>query len=100
MGKFTIELSDGSKIEDLDLNGNNFISKTEITEDMFTDKLTGVVISDGETEETHEQMEFVQVLDKDGEWWFVLRDLSQAELQHIQDRADIEYIAMMADIEL
>ena len=31
-----ITLSDGTKLENLGMNGNNFISETEVTEDMFT----------------------------------------------------------------
>ena len=100
MEKWKITLSDESEIANLGLNGNNFISKKEITEDMFDGKLHSVTISNGEHEEIHEQMDLVQILKKEGEWWFILRDIPQAELQHIKDRADIEYIAMMSDIEL
>lgn len=100
MEKWKITLSDKSEITNLDLNGNNFISKKKITEDMFDGNLNGVTISNGEHEEFHKQMDLVQILEKEGEWWFILRDIPQAELQHIKDRADIEYIAMMSDIEL
>ena len=36
---YTITLSDGSTIEHLRLNGNNFISRIEVTEEDFEGKL-------------------------------------------------------------
>ena len=100
MEKFTITLSDGSKLTNLEMNGNNFISKSLVTEATFEDNLTNVVISDGKNEEEHAHMELVQIQEIDDKYWFVLRDLTDAELDHIKDRADIEYIAMMTDVEL
>ena len=34
------------------------------------------------------------------EYWFVLRQLSEQELKDLKTQANIEYIAMMADINL
>ncbi len=97
---YTIILSNGSMIKDLRLNGNNFISRTKISKEIFKDNCSPVIISDGETEETHEHMELVQVVKYNNEWWFVLRDLSAQELKERKLRADIEYLSMMAGIEL
>ena len=41
---YTIEFSNGEKIENLTLNGNNYVSKTEITEDMFNNLLNITII--------------------------------------------------------
>lgn len=38
-----ITLSDGTQLKDLRLNGNNFVSQKEITEDIFKGKLSKVV---------------------------------------------------------
>ena len=100
MEKFTITLSDGSKLANLEMNGNNFISKSLVTEATFEDNLTNVLISDGTTEVEHTHMELVQIQEIDDKYYFVLRDLTETELEHIKDRADIEYIAMMTDVEL
>lgn len=97
---YTITLADGTVLSGLGLNGNNFISADPVDPDIFDGNCTPVVISDGETEETHENMELVQVTQVGDDYWFVLRDLSAAELNEIQMRADIEYIAMMAGIDL
>ena len=97
---YTVTLADGTELTNLTLNGNNFISETAIGAAVFEDNCSPVVISDGETEETHEHMELVQVTVYGGDYWFVLRDIPQEELEKIQTRADIEYIAMMTGIEL
>lgn len=96
-----ITLADGSTIENLSLNGNNFISKTKIMEESFAGGLSDVhyACSDGSTE-THHNMELVQITRVGKEYWFVLRELTEAELQAIKTQSQIEYIAMMADIDL
>ncbi|MBQ7154437.1 MAG: hypothetical protein IJR85_02640 [Synergistaceae bacterium] len=112
-GTFTVTLADGTQLSGLALNGNNFVSKTEVTEETFRGKLGRVVITgDAEADEagligTHEHMELVQVAHytqavhgcEDG-YYFVLRDIPAAELEKLQNRADIEYVAMMAGVNL
>ena len=67
---------------------------------MFTD-LDGVEIVDNEgNTERHEHMAFVQVTKVGKEYWFVLRDVGAEELRQMQMQANIEYIAMMTDVEL
>lgn len=97
---YSITLADGTIIGDLKLNGNNFISKTKISEDAFADNCTPITISDGEAEEIHDNMELVQITEMGDEYWFVLRDISKAEMEKIKMQSDIEYIAMMAGVEL
>lgn len=97
---YKITLANGAKIENLVLNGNNFISENEITSEMFDNNLSPVVISDGETDEIHDNMALVQITDMNGKKAFILRDISETELRDIKNRADIEYIAMMASIDL
>lgn len=96
-----ITLADGSVITDLELNGNNFISASKLTEKDFAGKLSHVeyACTDGTIEE-HDNMELVQVVKFEGKYWFVLRELTEAELQAIKTQAQIEYISMMADIDL
>ena len=42
---FKITLADGTQLKNLKLNGNNYISKTEITEDDFKGKLSKITIT-------------------------------------------------------
>lgn len=59
-----------------------------------------MTISDGETTEEHDNMELVQITRSGKEYWFVLRDLSAQELKGLKTQANIEYIAMMTDVDL
>lgn len=98
---YFITLSDGTVINNLVKNGDNFISRTEIQEDIFEDNMSIVKINDGENEEVHSNMALTQITHPNQtEWWFVLRDLTAQELLMRQLTSNIEYIAMMTDVEL
>ena len=105
-GTFTVTLADGTQLGGLELNGNNFISKEEVTADTFSGKLSKVVIEgDADVDEAgligeHTNMELVQVQQYGSEYWFILRDIPAAELERLQERADIDYIAMMTGVAL
>ena len=97
MENITIALSNGTELTGLELNGNNYISPEKLTEDTFADGLSPVVING----EEHEQMALVQCIQHaDGRTWFILRDVTAEEIASAKLRSDIEYTAMMADIEL
>lgn len=97
---YTVTLADGTQISNLTMNGNNFISTEAIARSVFEDNCSPVVISDGENEETHAAMSLIHLTEYEGETWFALRDVTEAELESIKNRSDIEYIALMCDIEL
>lgn len=98
---YKITLTDGTVIENLKMNGNNFISLLPVTEDMFLYNCSHVVINDGENDVLHDNMELVQITEPEtGVYWFVLRDISEQELAQIKMQSDIEYIAMMSGVEL
>lgn len=97
---YKITLSDGTLIENLKLNGNNFISNVSVNAELFNDNCSPVIINDGTNDEVHENMDIVQVSEGNGEYWFVLRDISSEELARIKMQSDIEYVAMMSGIEL
>lgn len=97
---YTLILSDGSRIENLKMNGNNFVSKTPITEAMFNENLTPVVISDGVHMENHQFMEFVQVTKVNDEWYFVIIDVPESELLLRKMNSNIQYLSMMTGVDL
>lgn len=97
---YTIILADGTEIGNLSLNGNNFISKTYFDAAIFENNCSPVVIRGGETDEIHENMELVQLMEVGDEYWFVLRDITEEELGKIKMQSDIEYVAMMSGIEI
>ena len=112
---YTIILSDGTRLTNLSLNGNNFVSKTEVTEDTFKGKLSKVTINyipanDAEQSEEglhfepdsdivgeHGLMELIQVKKYGEEWYFILRDVEITAFEKLQ--ADVEYLLMMQEEE-
>lgn len=87
---YTLTLSDGSKLENLQLNGNNFLSETEVTPATFAGKLSEVRITASSTPteplpypETMHDAELVQITPAsetpDGRWWFILREIPEEE---------------------
>lgn len=97
---YKITLSDGTVIDNLKMNGNNFVSIVEIDKSVFDGNLLSVTINDGEKDDVHTNMELVQVTKMGAEYWFVLRDIPETELAFIKMQSDIEYVAMMSEIEL
>lgn len=99
--KYKITLADGTEIGNLHLNGNNFISREVIEASTFVDNCSPVVINDGTEDVTHQNMELVQISEQiPGEYWFILRDISDEELANAKMKSDIEYLAMMSNVEL
>lgn len=121
---YTITLSDGTKITDLTLNGNNFISKKAIDPAIFDANLSTVTISAGDTAEHYTDMELIQLTKmrsfeefpgftrvlpvRDGDeslpgeisYWFVLREVPEQEMFLKRLRSDLDYVGMMSDLEL
>ncbi len=102
---YTITLGDGQVLTNLKLNGSCFISENPVDESIFEDNLASVVIAAYDSdvlvsEETHDQMAFIRSWQDQEGYWFALRDVSETEMNYARNRADIQYLAMMADIEL
>lgn len=97
---YRITLANGTILDNLTMNGNNFISEEAVHDSIFNGVCSPVVIHDGTSDEIHEHMELVQVTVVDGKSWFVLRDISKKELEQNKLKSDIEYLAMMCDVEL
>lgn len=97
---YTITLKDGTQIENLRMNGNNFISQEQINPEIFDGNLGEVTINDGENDEVHENMGLVQVTQMGDEYWFVLIDVPAYEIANEKLRSDLDYLAMMIDVEI
>lgn len=69
---YTITLNDGSKIENLTLNGNNFVSDKMIDDSVFADNLNHVEISDGTNTTAYDDMFLASNRVDGGKSWFVL----------------------------
>lgn len=98
---YKITLADGSIIDNLKLNGNNFISQESVDPEIFNGNCSPVIISDGSNDELHDHMDLVQITKgSDEDYWFVLRDISIEELTRMKMQSAIEYVAMMAGVTL
>lgn len=76
---YTMILSDGTKLENLYLNGNNWISSAKLTDKDFEGKLKKVSVTDGEVTEEYKNQILVQITEVDGKYWFVLRGKTRQE---------------------
>ena len=97
---YSIKLTDGTVIENLRLNGNVFISAEEISADAFEDNCDPVTFSDGDTTEVHQHMALVAIERHGNKYWIMLRDRTSDELDKLKIMADIEYLAMMTDVDM
>ena len=103
---FEVTLADGTQFTNLELNGSNFVSKSEVTPSMFEGKLAHVVISGDAEADTegligeHEHMELVHCKKYGNEWWFILRDVPASELELVKLQGNVAYLSMMTGIEL
>ena len=100
-----VELSNGKVFSGLELRGTCYVSKEEVKESDFAGGLRSVkevyVSEDGHREQTERVgAELGGVFKCDGEWYFWFLERSAEELARLQDRADIEYIAMMTGVEI
>lgn len=97
---WTVTLDDGTAIGGLTLSGNNFISDTELTPEMFDGKLSKVTATDGDNTLEWNNAELVQITHPDSRWWFVLRELSPEELFRATTKAKLDYLALVTDTDL
>ena len=78
---YTITLSDGRKLENLAVNGTNFVSKNKVDEEIFRNNLAAVKISDGKTERAYENLVFIQQMEwADGTYYLAFREKTRMEL--------------------
>lgn len=75
-----IKLQDGQVIENLTLNGNNYISKKIIDSSIFENNLERVEIIDEEITQVYYNMKLVQNIVYNNESWFVLAEKSENDL--------------------
>ena len=94
MTTYTITFSDGSTLNDLRMNGDNFISDTELTAEDFEGKLEDSVLiecSDG-TSYSLANAELIQVRQYGSEWWFIIRETPLDVIQKRQLEAAIQML--------
>ncbi len=76
---YMITLHDGTKLENLELNGNNFIAETAVDDSVFENNLSTVDISDGTTTRSYTDMFLVCNRIENGRSWIVLAEKSEQQ---------------------
>ena len=76
---YTITLTDGKQITNLELNGTNYVSEVRVDEHMFEHNLTKVKISDGENGILYDDLIFIQQMEIDGKYYLAFRAKTQNE---------------------
>lgn len=97
----TIKLSDGTKLTNIGLNGDTFVSESEIADSVFEGKLGTVEITNSETKETTVLHDAELLLNRafGEEWWFVIQEKSPRVKQMAQIADDITDVqAAIADL--
>jgi len=92
---YTMTLSDGTKLENLELNGNNWISSSKLTEKDFEGKLVKVSATDGEHTYSFENALLVQIMEIENKYWFILREKTREEKM---EESVTETQAALADV--
>ena len=73
-GTWKITLADGTSLDGLDLNGNNYISSIAVTAETFAGKLSSVTIEGPDGSQVHEDMKLIQITKVGKKYWFILAD--------------------------
>lgn len=97
---WTLTLADGTSIEGLELNGNNFISDEKIDEAIFDGNCSKVICTSSAGEEvTIENAELQQqrqYQDVPG-YWLSFRTKAADEIRYEGLQSQIDYLSMMTD---
>ncbi|MBR1476896.1 MAG: hypothetical protein IJ608_02915 [Lachnospiraceae bacterium] len=97
----TLVLSDGTRIEGITMNGNNYVSQEEVKESDLAGKLSHVSVEEnGAVTQELENAALVQILHYNDGWYIALREMTETEVMLAKLRADTDYIAAMSDVDL
>ena len=99
---YTITFADGTILNNLVLNGNNFISQNPITSDFFTaERLLEVTITDSENNtQIIENARLVACQEWPDGYYFILREMTDLEKLEFIYNSKLDYLAAMTGVDL
>lgn len=98
---YTIILSDGYRIDNLRKRGTCFVSEEELDLGIFEGNLSTVLITDGEVTNSYKDLKISTDVGKLGEgFWFTLINRPKEEIKMDKIQSNIDYIAMMSNIDI
>ena len=96
MEKVIIAFKDGTQIE-ADLNGNCYVTDSQPS---FPADLSEVTVTSQDQTQIFHHAVITECASVDGRYWWVFTEMSEAERSMRQIQANLEYIAMMTDVDL
>ena len=102
-------LSDGTILNNLVMNGNNFISQEYISESTFEGKLSKVIIggdADNNRDEEHFNLKLVQIkemmtIDRSKpEYWFILAEKTEEEILKERLKSTEDALMILMDLQM
>lgn len=96
MEKVKITFINGTVME-AEVNGSSLIMEKKPD---FPQGLSLVTVTGRNSERVYKNAETIECASVDGRYWFAFREVPEAERAARQVQANIEYIAMMAGIDL
>jgi hypothetical protein len=96
MENVIVTFADGTTLTAV-LNGNSLITDTKPS---IPDNLSIVTITGDETNETIMNARLVECASVDGRYWVTFQSIPASEIEKMKTRSDIDYIALMCDVEL
>lgn len=114
MNNLTITLADGTELKDIKVNGTAYISTTKFNTSILTDRnlkkisITSIREKNKENNDTEEEikttfrynLKCTRVWEVGDEIWFNLVEKTADQLFKEKVQAQIDYIAMMTDVEV
>lgn len=96
MEKVRITFKNGMNIE-AEENGSSLITDSRPE---FPSDLSFVTVTRTDGERIYKDAEIIECASVDGRYWFSFREVPESERAARQMQANIEYIAMMTDVDL
>lgn len=97
---YTITLADGTEIKNLKKNVDCFVSSEKIDESIFVGNTSPVVISNGTINVTYEHAYEPKVSEINGEYYFAVQDIPRQQVEILELKSQLDFMAMMSDIDL
>ena len=95
-----IILNNGNEINNLTLNGNNYISNNVLLDDIFTDGLSIVTVIDGDISTEYKDMKLIQNIVLDDKSWFILAEKTQEEILKERLKSTEDALMILMDLQM
>lgn len=96
----SITLSDGRVLDNIEYDGSYFHASDKIDKNIFVGNCSPFSVHIGEEDQLHEHAELAVFRETDNGVHFRFRDLTKKDVQQKKIEANLEYLAMMLDVDL